>query len=1470
MDESSIKQGKCGKKKYQSLRMDLTLWFLALSLIPLLGVSWFSYEQAKQSLVNAAEDKLTQSSLLTTQVIQNWFNYRLLNLKVEAKSREIPQMLLSLRAGLVASEQPLALYVRSADWIEKRGDYHHHLVTLVSEYDDVNDIYLIDTDGNIIYSVAREADLGENIFSKTLISSHFSASIEHSLNTGKASFSGIERYPLSSIPISSFIALSLLDTAGNIIGVFAIQLQLENFLRSLHSTVDSESSLTHYLVDESGLLLSPIENNWDEVAIKSIDTAQFRAWLNTRENTNLSDVSEQRLLSKLDGFAFEYMGPNGRDVIGLHHVVKLTGVEWLLVSEVDRDEALEEIGWLTNMTLTILILIILAIILSAVFVARKITKPVKKLVQASLDVAKGEKVKPIKISSKNEISQLVDAFNEMLLAKNSYEESLYQANLQAQTALNNLEDQKFALDQHAIVAVTDVKGMITYVNRRFSEISGYQEEELIGKNHRVLNSGRHSRSFFTHMYSVISKGKVWNGEICNRAKDGRFYWVDTTVAPFNNAQGNPESYIAIRTDITKRKLAEIKTKEALSLMHSMLESTNNGVLVTSLDGKVLQYNESYMTLWESEVVSGQDHVDFIFENKHILINPEYFIEKVEQLYCEPERDEFDTLEFVDGRVYERVSLPMKSDDGLLGRVWNFHDISKRMKTQKELILAKEQADLAVKVKSEFLACMSHEIRTPMNGVLGMLGLLNNTNLTDYQKRRVSIALSSAKSLLTLINDILDYSKIDAGKLELENLDFNLRGMLGEFAEGMAFQAQNKQLELILDLKGIEYSTVAGDPSRLRQAMTNLVGNAIKFTTQGEVLIKAELTGRDNGAGWLFKCTISDTGIGIAEEKIPFLFDSFSQVDASTTRKYGGTGLGLSIVQKVCQLMGGEVSLSSEVGKGTCVEFQVNLGLSEQAQLVVPSVNIEKLHLLVVDDNATNREVIMEQLLFWGGSVEGAASAAQAIEMCTARDQHSTLPQFDVAFLDMQMADVDGAELGRRLKSDDRFDAIKLVMMTSMSQIGDAVFFAELGFSAYFPKPTTTSDLFDALAIISEGGEALLSAKPLITHHYLQTLSHHEAMAHQFSSQERILLVEDNYVNQLVAIGVLEDFKISVNVADNGIQAIKMLCDADDVPYSLVLMDCQMPEMDGYEATRQIRAGKAGSENKDIPIIAMTANAMIGDKEKCLEAGMNDYLTKPIDPDKLYFKLNEWLVADNAKDHLDVDDSAKQENEQNLNFTPNIQAASIIGNKMTDKHKLWDRDSLMKRAMGKESLFNSIIHLFNEDMPPRMEALKCALRDEDLSEIRQVSHTIKGVAANVSGELLMEQATNIELAAKEEDISKAQSYLPRLCVAYEELKLAIAEFQQLSGVDHDVKAPMSKEDTKQSLHRLEKLLVEGSYIDLDEFSCLANATKDKSLQAICDHLLSQLADYDYQEALISLNDLNRQLAKTALNGENSDL
>lgn len=1093
--EQSVNKSPQGKK-YTSLGTSLTLWFLSLSLIPLTMISLFGYYQAKENLTRAAEERLEQSAAMSVRFISSWFSYRLMDLNVQAESQSNSKLLRNLSEGMNKSGKNSTEYVKSYDWVKRVDTASNHLNVLSRQYDYIYDIFLIDKNGNILFSVANEDDLGTSLLNGVYSNTNFSKAYRHTINTGRISFSGLERYAASKDKLAGFITAPLLNELGESIGVFAIQLTVDKIFDSLHLTYEESSSLKHYLVAEDGYLHTPLNRGgWSEVLKRKIDTQQFKLWIKEHG----AHASEQ---DNMHEEAFEYMGPDNKKVIGIHQMLKVVDAKWLLISEIDSDEALASAQWLGKLTLLMVLLTALMVILISIYLARRIIRPIISLAEISMQVAGGDEDQHVSIDSDDEIGKLADSFNHMLEMRNLHEHEIQKTSKEAQKALGDLNEQKFALDQHAIVAITDVKGTITFVNKKFSEISGYSRDELLGKNHRILNSGYHDTNFFKDMYQTISKGNVWHGEICNKNKDGGLYWVDTTIVPFRNEQGKPKSYIAIRADITQRKAAE-----------------------------------------------------------------------------------------------------------------------------KELISAKDAALQAASAKSEFLASMSHEIRTPMNGVLGMLGLLFNTKLNKEQEHRVKVAQNSAQSLLTLINDILDFSKVDAGKLELEMLDFNLRGMLGDFAEAMAYQAHAKDVELVLDVTGIHESIVKGDPGRVRQILTNLVGNAIKFTRHGEIVIRVSVVaGVDNKLQ--MNCSISDTGIGVPVENIETLFESFSQVDASTTRKFGGTGLGLAIAKKLCLLMGGDIEVDSEVGKGSQFKFFLMLEKSVKSQLVLPKVDISKLNLLVVDDNETNREVLRGQLEHWGASVTEAMDAKQALQMCEQQLMNNENSIFDIAFLNMQMPEMDGEQLGKEIRKNKKYNNMKLVMMTSMGLQGETQHYADIGFSAYFPKPATTSDLFDALSIVAEDGNALHQASPLVTHDYLQTLVHEEEPTEiSWPDNTRLLLVEDNQVNQLVAQGILKGFNLQADIAANGLEALDCLRrSVSDTPYTLVLMDCQMPEMDGYEASRAIRDGKAGEENKSIPILAMTANVMQGDRERCLDSGMDDYLSKPISPETLLPKLRQLIKA----------------------------------------------------------------------------------------------------------------------------------------------------------------------------------------------------------------------------------------------------
>ena len=659
----------------------------------------------------------------------------------------------------------------------------------------------------------------------------------------------------------------------------------------------------------------------------------------------------------------------------------------------------------------------------------------------------------------------------------------------------------------------------------------------------------------------------------------------------------------------------------------------------------------------------------------------------------------------------------------------------------ELVDAKGRAESATRTKSAFLAAMSHEIRTPMNGVIGMLGLLLDAGLGDKQRKWATTASHSAKALLAVINDLLDFSKIEAGKFGLESLDFDLRATLEETVELLAERAHAKGLELVCLVQPGVPDFLCGDPGRLRQVLLNLGGNALKFTQSGEVVIRTSLesTGGDSAT---IRFEVSDTGIGIPASAQAKLFQPFTQVDASTSRHYGGTGLGLSICKQLVELMGGSIGLRSAEGSGSTFWFTARLELTKSAIHPMPAHDdLAGIRILLVEENESSRTMFGHSVSKFGMDKAEAQDAEQALLLLREASQRGA--PFEIALVNTQLPDLDGFELAVRIKADPALKATRVILVASVGQRGHGRTTEQVGGSAYLTKPVRESDLYDCIAATVAGpAGGTVSPPPLITRHVIA--------AARARRRARLLLVEDHEVNQMLAVELLEREGYRVDVAGNGVEALKALAGAE---YALILMDCQMPGMDGYEATAEIRKNEPAGRH--IPIVAMTAESMQGDRERCLAAGMDDYVSKPIEPEKLLHAIRcSLLDSDESETSPERPPPPPQEAGTPA---PAADVASLVN--------LAQLQSVVGEDMGKVRKF---LHLFVKAAEPALRALDAAVLARDSAGLRQQAHKVRGSSANVGAEPMAKLAAQLEQLVPE-DWSRAEDLRVRLWHTFTETR-----------------------------------------------------------------------------------------------------
>lgn len=1053
------------------------------------------------------------------------------------------------------------------------------------------------------------------------------------------------------------------------------------------------------------------------------------------------------------------------------------------------------------------------------------------------------------------------------------------------------ENQQFlrALNVHALVSITDVTGRITYANQQFCEVSGYSESELVGQDHRIVNSGYHDKEFIRTMWRTIAQGQTWQGEVCNRNKQGLFYWVDSSIVPILGLDGKPTQYISIRRDITQIKQNEIRLlaiKQALDASNEMiiitddhgciqyvnpalcaftgwredqlmgrpttvLDSSNSesqtlaemqiflrhgkawsgrllnrrkgaapfdvagqttppdprdywaDVSVTPInnhDGTLLGYvqiqhditnqvNKEQALLLENTdtkarlaisenlqqalplqqrftqvldslfnlkafdlqrkggiflkdpeqdfldmyVLHGKFSEEFIRREQRIpygaclcgraAISQELIIS--DDCFCDPRHDHV----FEGMQAHGHYIVPIVSAGTTLGILFLYTDpypiqLDSRLTMLQQvadmlaLALLQEQAKLsleasrdaaeqATKTKAEFLANMSHEIRTPMNGVLGMLDILKDTDMTHEQEDLVETAANSAESLLTIINDILDFSKLEAGKIEIEHIEFNLPTLVEEVCALVSSRAHAKGLELNCYLPPSLPRCWHGDPTRIRQVLTNLIGNAVKFTDQGEVSVKViELEVASEITTLRFE--VKDTGIGMSPEGQARLFQPFSQADSSTARRFGGTGLGLSISKNLVDMMKGMIGLESALGQGTCFWFALPLQPCNSA-ILTPVADLKGKRALIVDDNATNRKILHHYLQHWGVVVSEEDNAPDALVEMEAAVKRGAA--YDILLSDLHMPDMDGYALARAIAKNPAIADTPRLLLSS-GGLGDEANKLAMGFAQSLLKPVRQSQLFEAIANalqapVQKVVDNTKSGEGLSDYHL-----------------KRILVAEDNKVNQKVILAMLGKFQNKPDLAENGQEALDLI---KLQRYDLILMDCQMPVLDGYEAVRILRGQELAGHGARIPVVALTAHAAVGEREKCLSAGMDDFLSKPISRPELAKTLARWL-GDSAPSK-----GIQDRKEDLIIVTPDIAC--------------WDELAALERLDDDIELLGEMIDLFLTEIPARVLDLESALIHNDLAALADAAHAIKGMAGHFCADQLRTSAANLEDSAR---------------------------------------------------------------------------------------------------------------------------
>ncbi len=1163
---------------------------------------------------------------------------------------------------------------------------------------------------------------------------------------------------------------------------------------------------------------------------------------------------------------------------------------------------------ITSFALTMIALMVTVIGLNNLIQKKVISDPIHNLLDGIRRNLDEKSYYPVGVLSNDEIGFLTSAFNTTMKQIKEYAGNLAEMVAKRDQLLQNLRNKNERLSTEIterarveealaeernllrtlidnmpdLVFVKDMESRFLLTNKATANNKGVKTpDELVGKTDFDFFPPHVAQKFQADEQAIIKSGQALiNQEELNKNREtGSAKWLLTTKVPLQDYQGNIAGIVGIARDITKRKQAE---KHLLQL-EKAVETMPLGVTITDLDGKILYTNpaEAAMHGYSVGELVGQDgsllappkyrtpttlrqitswkgrRRESVNVKKDSSIFPVWLMSEVVKstkdepiaivTCCEDITDRKRIEEELEKhRVHLEELIKERTTELMTANQQLRQEISERKQAEKTLQQAKKEAEIANQAKSDFLAKMSHEIRTPLNAIIGMSHLALQTQVTPRQYDYVSKIRSSAHTLLEIINDILDFSKIEAGRLEIEEVDFNLDDVLDRLSNLVSLKAEEKKLELLFATSPEVPRFLVGDPLRLGQVLTNLVNNAIKFTETGEIVMSTTIipdpsVSEPNEV--LLQFSVRDSGIGLTQEQIGKLFQSFSQADGAITRRYGGTGLGLAICKRLVEMMGGQIWVESEPGQGSTFSFTIKFGCQagQQAPRLMPSVDLRGMRVLVVDDSATAREILGTTLRSFTFDVTEVSSGQEALQELESAIENNA---YELVLMDWKMPGMDGIETSKYIKQNVKISTTPAILMVTAYGREEIMREAQQsGIDAFLIKPVTSSILFETImGVFGQTASQRINAPE-------KSLKQDELLKQIKGA--RILLVEDNSINQQVARELLENAGLIVTVANNGKEAFEILANCElqigtstslsvtghgersrttksEIRFDAILMDVQMPEMDGYEATRQIRSWERGLQNEPtphpfqegtsdirkpkspIPIIAMTAHAMSRERERCLQSGMDDYTAKPIDPEVLFSTLASWIAPEYREYSLLPRQFEETEADGNLpEGFPGIEIASGL-----------------KKVGGNQELYKKLLIEFYTQFAGVVAEIAKHISAGDIEAARRLAHNLKGASGNLAAATIFSTANELERALKEGNIASLTDVLEPVEQAFHQFAEALEYLKKhknkeknpeisKSGSTHDAHKLTLKEVVP-LLHQLARLLEENS---LDADTCL---------------------------------------------------